>query len=181
MDADRPTSPAVSRADRFGGPVFFGHAEFVSSGFFVRKCVLKSPSGKVATVRGNDVRFPNGTRLSFETHRAGIHPRHGRTALIDLPGNIRASAEWVASDHYFQVHGDDAGYAVERGGKRHLWQMFADGVVVEFDHHRVDARELVPVTAVITVRTRMAKATVRCRERQRGLRRVMTPVARGAR
>ena len=149
MDADRPTSPPLSRADRFGGPVFFGHAEFKSSGFLVKKCVLAGPSGKLATVRGNDVRFPNGTRLSFETHRAGIHPRHGSTSLTDLPGNIRASAEWVASDHYFQVHGDDAAYAVERGAKRQRWQIFADGVVAEFDHHKVEAREFVAVTAVI--------------------------------
>lgn len=149
MDTDLPINPAPSRADRFGGPTLFGHAGFTPSGLFVRKCVLANSAGRIATVRGGDIRLSNGNRLRFETYRAGIHPRHGRTALVDLPGNIRASAEWVASDHYFQVRGEEASYAVERGGKHHRWQIFADGRVAEFDRRSVHAFDVVPVLAVL--------------------------------
>ena len=111
--------------------------------------VLSSASGKVATVRGNDVRFPNGLRLSYEDFRAGARPRHGRTVLVDLFGDVKASAEWSAIDHYFHVHGAEVAYAVDRSDRRRRWRLHGDGVVAEFDHRHFEVFDTIPIVAAL--------------------------------
>jgi hypothetical protein len=157
MDVDRPTdfttepaqTPNRVRAGRFGGPLLREDAEFSTSGLLIKTCVLSSASGKVATVRGNDVRFPTGLRLSYEDFRAGARPRHGRTVLVDLFGDVKASAEWSAIDHYFHVHGAEVTYAVDRSDRRHRWRLHGDGVVAEFDHRHFEVFDTIPTVAAL--------------------------------
>jgi len=157
MDVERPPdlagtptqTPNRVRAERFGGPVLEEDAEFISSGFLIKRCELRDFAGKIATVRGTDIRFRDGTKLSFEVFKAGVRPRHGRTVLVDGGGNIKASAEWAASDHYFQVRGGDRSYTVDRTDGRHRWQIHGDGVVATFDHSLVDVSDSVPAVALL--------------------------------
>ncbi|MDF1596491.1 MAG: hypothetical protein P1T08_10410 [Acidimicrobiia bacterium] len=142
-------SPNSVRAERFGGPVLTGNAEFSASGFLVKKCELRSSAGKVATVRGNDVRFRDGSKLSFETFSTGVRPRHGRTVLVDLGGNMRAEAEWTALDHCFAVRAGDCTYTIDRDERAGGWRIHADGVVATFDHHKIEVEDPVPVVAVL--------------------------------
>ena len=142
-------SPNSVRAERFGGPVLDENAEFASSGFLVRKCELRDAGGKRATVRGNDVRFRDGSKLTFEVFKTGVRPRHGRTVLVDGAGSVRASAEWDSGDHYFQVHGGDRTYTVDRAEERHRWQIHGDGVVAAFDRRLVEVTDAVPVVALL--------------------------------
>ena len=157
MDVDRSfdhagtpaQSPNRVRAERFGGPVLYGDAVFASSGFLVRKCELRDAGGKLATVRGYDVRFRDGSKLTFETFKTGVRSRHGRTVLVDGAGDVRASAEWDSGDHYFQVHGADRTYTVDRAEGRHKWQIHGDGVVATFDRRLVEVMDCVPAIALL--------------------------------
>ena len=142
-------TPNSVRADRFGGPVLVENAEFSTSGFFSKKCELRGASGKVVTLRGNVVRFRDGSKLSFEVYSTGVRPRHGRTVLVDLQGNVRATTEWAADAHYFQISGGDCTYTVDRADHYHWWQIHGDGVVAEFDHHKVEVAGPVPVIVVL--------------------------------
>ena len=142
-------TPNRVRAERFGGPILAEDAEFSPSGLLIKKCELRSSTGKLATLRGSELRFRDGTKLSFETFRAGVRPRHGRTVLVDTSGKLRAEAEWSAIDHYFQVHGGDCSYSVDRMEKRHGWQIHADGLIAGFDHQIVHVMDTVPLIAVV--------------------------------
>jgi hypothetical protein len=110
---------------------------------------VEGVGGKLATVRGNDVRFRDGSKLSFEAFKTGVRSRHGRTVLVDGAGSVRASAEWDSSDHYFQVHGGDRTYTVDPPEERHRWQIHGDGVVAAFDRRVVDVTDCVPVVALL--------------------------------